>query len=117
MQDYHNLLVWKKVFEFVKLIYRLTKLFPKDEIYGLIAQLRRAAVSVLANIVEGRGKNSDKDFLRFLYIAKGSLNECECYLELALALEYITKDQYEYIDKIRKEVGYLLYKLIMSLSK
>jgi len=64
MQDYHNLLVWKRSLEFVKLVYKLTKLFPKDEIYGLTSQLRRSAVSVMANIVEGRGKNTDKDFWR-----------------------------------------------------
>jgi len=73
MQDYHDLLVWSKSLEFVKLVYKLTNLFPKEEIYGLTSQLRRAAVSVLANIVEGRGKSTDKDFLKFLYISKGSL--------------------------------------------
>jgi len=76
MQDYHNLLVWKRSLEFVTLVYRLVKLFPPDELYGLTSQLRRATVSVMANIAEGRGKASDKDFLRFLYISNGSLNEC-----------------------------------------
>lgn len=116
MQDYHNLLVWKKSFEFVKLVYRLTTHFPKEEIYGLISQLRRAVVSIVANIVEGRGKATDKDFLRFLYIANGSLCECQCYFEIALELNYINKEQFEFIENKRKEVGYLLYKLIKSIS-
>jgi len=116
MQDYHNLLVWKKSLEFVKLVYKLAKLFPADELYGLISQLRRAAISVLANVVEGRGKATDKDFLRFLYIANGSLNECQCYFELALELKYINQGQFEYIYNKSKEIGYLLYKLIKSLE-
>jgi len=115
MQDYHNLLVWKRALEFVKLVYRLTKIFPKEELYGLTSQLRRAAVSVLANIVEGRGKGTEKDFLRFLYIANGSLNECQCFFELAKELEYINKEQFDYIDRKRREVGYLLQKLIKSI--
>jgi four helix bundle protein len=117
MQDYHNLLVWKRSLEFVKLVYKLTKLFPKDEIYGLTSQLRRSAVSVMANIVEGRGKNTDKDFVRFLYISKGSLNECQCYFELTKELEIINQEQFDYIENKRGEVGFLLYKLIKSLEK
>ncbi len=117
MQDYHDLLVWKETFAFVKLIYRLSGHFPKEEIFGITSQLRRAAVSVMANIVEGRGKNSDKDFLRFLYISKGSLNECQCYLELVLDLEFVNKEQFDFIENKRKQVGYLLFKLIKSLEK
>lgn len=117
MQDYHDLLVWKEAFAFVKLIYRLASHFPKEEMFGITSQLRRAVVSVVANIVEGRGKNSDKDFLRFLYISKGSLNECQCYLELVLELKFINKEQFMFIDNKRKQVGYLLFKLIKSLEK
>lgn len=103
--------------EFVKLVYRLTLLFPKDELYGLVSQLRRASVSVVANIVEGRGKSTDKDFLKFLYISKGSLNECQLYFELALELDFINKEQFDYIENKRGEVGFLLYKLIKTLEK
>lgn len=116
MQDYHDLLVWNKSLEFVKLVYKLTNLFSKEEVYGLTSQLRRAAVSVLANIVEGRGKSTDKDFLKFLYISKGSLNECQCYFELTKELSFINIDQFNYIENKRGEVGYLLFKLIKSLE-
>jgi len=117
MQDYHDLLVWKKSLDFVCLVYRLAKYFPNDEIYGLISQLRRAAVSILANIVEGRGKPTDKDFLRFLYISNGSLNECQCYFELARKLEYINDVQFNYIFNKSKEIGFLLFKLIKTINK
>ena len=117
MQDYHNLLVWKRAFEFVQLVYRLTKHFPREEMFGLISQLRRAAVSVLANIVEGRGKPTDKDFLRYLYIANGSLDECRCYFELTQSLGYINEDQFKFIDKKRGEVGFLLFRIIQSIKQ
>ncbi|OIO19965.1 MAG: hypothetical protein AUJ37_01530 [Candidatus Magasanikbacteria bacterium CG1_02_41_34] len=117
MQDYHNVLVWKRAMEFVTLVYRLTAHFPQEELYGLTSQLRRASVSVISNIVEGRGKSSDKDFLRFLYIAKGSLNESQCQLEIALALEFIFQEQFDFILNKLNEVGFLLYKLIISLEK
>lgn len=110
------MLVWKKAFDFVKLVYRLSAHFPKEEVFGLTSQLRRAAVSIIANIAEGRGKSSDKDFLRFLYISKGSLNECQCYLELVLELSYINQEQFDFIENKRREVGYLLYTLMKSLN-
>ncbi len=116
MHDYRKLIVWQKGMEFVKLIYRLTRLFPKEEIYGLTSQIRRATVSVVGNIVEGRGKPTDKDFLRFLYIARGSINEVECYIELSKELGFINLEQYECIYKKCREVGFLLYKLIKSLE-
>lgn len=116
MQDYHKLLVWKRALEFVKLVYRLTKIFPREEMYSLTSQLRRAAVSILANIVEGRGKKTDKDFVRYLYIANGSLNECQCYFELGKELEYINPKQCDFIFNKSKELGFLIYKLIKTLE-
>ena len=117
MQDYHDLLVWRKTLEFVKLVYRLTNHFPKEELFGMTSQLRRAAVSILANIVEGRGKATDKDFLKYLFISKGSLNECQCYLELASELNFINHEQLDYIENKRGEVDFLLYRLINSLKR
>ena len=115
MQDYHKLLVWQRAFEFVKLVYKLSEKFPKSELFGLTSQLRRAAVSVVANIAEGRGKPTSKDFLKFLYISKGSLNECQCYFELALALEFIPKEQFNIIEEKRREVAYLLQRFIQGI--
>lgn len=94
----------------------MTRLFPNDELYGLVSQLRRASVSVMVNIVEGRGKRTDKDFLKFLYISSGSLNECQCYFELALELEYINKEQFDFIYNKSKEIGFLVFQLIKSIK-
>lgn len=101
--------------EFVSLTYRLTKLFPDDERFGLTSQYRRAAVSIVANIFEGRGKNSDKDFRRFLFISNGSLNECQCFLEIPRELRYIDDEQFEFMYNKTKEIGYLLFKLTKAL--
>lgn len=116
MQDYHDLLIWRKAFELVKSVYALSGNFPKEEIFGLTSQLRRAAVSVVANIAEGRGKPTDKDFLKFLFISNGSLNECQCYFELALALDFINQDQFNLIDSKCKEVGFLLRRMINGIK-
>jgi four helix bundle protein len=117
MHDYHDLLVWRRSMEFVKLVYRLTKLFPKEEMYGLTSQFRRASVSVVANIVEGKGKSTQKDFCRFLYISQGSLNECECYLEISKEIEFITTAQFAFMNNKRRELGFLLHQFIQSVER
>lgn len=114
MGDFRSLLVYKRSVEFAKLVYRLTNHFPKEEQFGMTSQLRRAATSIMANIAEGAGRKTKKDFLRFLYIARGSLFECECFLEFAKEVGYINEEQHKYIEKKRGEVGYLLYKFILS---
>jgi four helix bundle protein len=116
MQDYHKLLVYKKTLVFVTLVYRLSKLYPKEEVYGLKSQLCRAVISILANIAEGSGKPTKKDFLKFLHISLGSLNECQCYFEVSLELKYINQEQYDYINNKRNEVGYLLTQFIASIK-
>lgn len=117
MGDFRTLLVYQRSVTFAKLIYRLTNHFPKEEMFGTTSQLRRASTSIMANIAEGSGRNTTKDFLKFLYIARGSLFECECFLEFAKEVEYITTEQYDFIEKKRGEVGFLLYKFILSQEK
>ncbi|PIZ95111.1 MAG: four helix bundle protein [Candidatus Magasanikbacteria bacterium CG_4_10_14_0_2_um_filter_37_12] len=86
--------------------------FPKEEIYWLTSQLCRANTSVFANIAEGNGRKTQKDFLRFLYTAKGSLFECECFLEFFRNIKYITLKQYQFIENKKKRlVTYYLNKL------
>ena len=87
-KTFQDLVVWQKAHEFVLSIYALTKDFPKNELYGLTSQLRRAAVSVPANIAEGFKKRGKADKARFYNIAQGSLEECRYYLILAKDLEY-----------------------------
>jgi four helix bundle protein len=81
--------VWKKAHEFVLDVYKTTKKFPKEEMFGLTSQFRRAAVSIPANIAEGYGKKSKKDKLRFYNISEGSIQECDYYITLSKDLKYI----------------------------
>ncbi len=87
-----DLEVWKKAHSLVLEIYKLTAQFPKDEKYGIIDQLRRAAYSVPANIVEGQSRNTTKEYLSFLYNARGSVEEVRYFLLLSTDLGYINKD-------------------------
>ena len=90
--DYTELDVWKYSREMVKLVYKITKSFPNEELYGLTNQIRRSAVSVPSNIAEGVGRQSNKETIHFLYIAKGSLQEVETQLYLSFDLEFISKE-------------------------
>lgn len=101
----------------VKLMYAATEHFPKSETYGLTSQIRRACVSVPANIAEGYSYGSDGQVSRFLDIARGSLAEVEYYLILAQDLKYISEEQYEESETLRAEVGFLLYRLMQSIKK
>jgi len=87
--SYRDLIVWQKAMELTKQVYQMTLSFPQDEVYGLTSQIRRCAVSIPSNIAEGRGRNSDKEFIRFLNIALGSLYELQTQLELAQAFQYL----------------------------
>lgn len=113
-KPYHKLLVWQRAHEFVKDVYGVTKKFPKEEQFGIVSQLQRAAVSVAANIVEGQAKHSQRDFKRFLWIARGSLAECEYFLELSRDLGFISEKEYCEIDEERGEVSFLLNKFMKS---
>ena len=94
MKNYKNLTVWQDSHELVLSVYRETKAFPREEVYGITSQLRRAAASIPANIAEGCAKNSDKEFNRFLQIAMGSLNESEYFLFLSKELNYLAEENY-----------------------
>ncbi|WP_147676165.1 four helix bundle protein [Algibacter pacificus] len=99
--NYTDLDVWKNSRELVQLVYQLTKCFPKEELYGLTNQIRRCAVSVPSNIAEGCGRQSNKETIHFLYIAKGSLQEVETQLYLSFDLEYISEDDLkDILDKV-----------------
>jgi len=86
---YQDLIAWRKATEFALDIYRCTRTFPKDELYGLTSQMRRAAVSVASNIAEGKGRYSYKEFVQFLYRARGSLLELQTQLFIAQELDYL----------------------------
>src|SRR5262245_28097104 len=93
IKSYRDLLVWQKAIDLVVESYRATAQFPKSETYGLISQIRRAATSIPANIAEGYGRGSRKDYTQFLFIAQGSLKELETHFIVAEKLSYLTDSQ------------------------
>ena len=93
--SFENIIAWQKAHAFVLFVYRVTRHFPKDEIFGLISQFRRAAVSIEANIAEGYKKLSKADKLRFFNISQGSLEECRDYIILSRDLDYISQIEFE----------------------
>lgn len=88
MKDHKDLDVWQKGMDFVESVYKVTGTFPKEEIYGLVNQLRRSAISIPSNIAEGAARNSEKEFLQFLHISLGSASEAETQLLIAQRLGY-----------------------------
>lgn len=93
MSSYKELIVWQKSIQLVTDIYKLTKTFPKEEIYGLASQMQRAVVSIPSNIAEGNDRNSSKEFSQFLRIARGSLAELETQIIISEKLEYTNEKQ------------------------
>lgn len=112
---YRKLHVYQKAFGLTIWVYQVTKKFPREELFGLVSQMRRSAVSVGANIVEGYGRRTAKDKVQFYYMARGSLTELEYYLDLAFELRYLSKQEYEVGQRLRAEVGRLLGGFIKSI--
>lgn len=111
--SFENLIVWQKAHQYVLDVYKKTERFPKEELFGLTSQYRRAAVSITANIAEGYGKKSSKDKLRYYNIAEGSINECRYYVILSKDLGYINIEEGE---KLYEELT-IIQKLLHSYSK
>ena len=116
-RSYRELLVWQKSKTLAAEIYRATEQFPRNEIYGLTSQIRRAAVSVASNIAEGQGRMTPGEFVHFLGQARGSLLELDTQLAIAMDLSYLKPDQYEILDRDIYQVLGLLNRLIESLRK
>ena len=115
MQDYRDLTVWQKAMDLSVEIYQLSKRLPKEELYALSDQMRRATVSIASNISEGYGRNSVNDYIRFLNIAKGSKNEVETQLLLCVRLGYLKENEVEKALTQCDEIGRMLYSLIQKL--
>jgi four helix bundle protein len=115
--SYRDLLVWQKAKSLAVEIYRTTESFPGVERYGLVSQLRRAAVSVPSNIAEGQGRSTPGEFTQFLGNARGSLLEMATQLEISNDLGFITDTKYVEIDKRLRDVLGLLNLLITSINK
>lgn len=114
--SYRELIVWQKAVDLVTLVYALTKQFPKEELYCLTSQIRKAAVSVPSNIAEGQGRLSKKDFRHFLGQARGSLLELETQLLIASRLGYLPESGLLAFTERSGEVSRMLHRLIESVS-
>jgi four helix bundle protein len=115
VQSYRQLIAWQKAMELVKLVYELTDKFPGDEKFGVTSQIRRAAVSVPSNIAEGQGRNSTKEFIKYLSIAYGSLMETETQILIAEMRNYITNVESNVVLDKSAEVGRVINGLSNSL--
>ena len=107
--------VWQESMSLVENIYKLTSGFPKEEMYGLTSQIKRASISIPSNIAEGAGRKSNLEFIKFLYIAMGSLSELETQVEIAVRLSFISPN--EEIERQIYFIKNMLAKLILSLKE
>ena len=115
-QDYRDLIVWKKAMELTVCIYSLTQSFPKQEIYGLSSQMRRAGVSIASNIAEGRGRLNPAEFRQFLAMAQGSIYELETQLLIANSLGFARAEAIKEAESIANEVSKMLRSFIQKLN-
>ena len=114
-KTYKDLLVWQKAIDFVPMVYGLLKSFPREENYALADQIRRAVISIPANIAEGQARTHRKEFCQFLAIAKGSLAELHTLLIVAHRLRYLTEEQLQIQEHAINEPGRLLNGLLNKL--
>ena len=116
MKDFKELKVWEKAHAMTLEVYQHTRSFPREELYGLTSQIRRAAASIAANIVEGCGRRSDGEFTRFLQIARGSASELEYHLLLARDLRLLNEDAFRSLDAKVVEVERMLTGLVKKVQ-
>jgi len=116
-RDFKNIKAWKFADELTLAVYSATKSFPREELYGITSQLRRAVVSIPTNIAEGANRESKKEYLYFLNIASGSVSEVEYLLHLTNRLGYLDNNNYKILEELRATAGKTLYGLITSVKK
>ena len=116
IKSYKDLIVYQKAYQLSVHIYRITETFPKVEIYGLISQMRRSAVSIPANIAEGYRRGHRKEYIQFLRIAQGSCGELETFISISKDLGFIKENDFEELEKAQDEISRLLQALISSLT-
>ena len=117
IRSFRDLDVWKDAVALAQVVYEETRQFPDDERFGLTSQLRRASVSIASNVAEGWGRNSRKDYVRFLYVARGSLFEVATQVEIAGRVGLLTPEQAERIQRRGATCGKRLSRLIASLKR
>jgi len=117
MKGFRNLKVWIKSHQLTLDIYKSTQQFPKEELFGLVSQLRRASTSIPTNIAEGSGRKSEKEFIQFLSIALGSANEVDYLIELSKDLGFISQEVWTQLDQEINEIQSMLFVLIRNKSE
>jgi four helix bundle protein len=120
MANFKELIVWQKPIDFVTEIYRITEAFPKTELYGLISQIRRAAISIPSNIAEGSSRRSKPDYLQFLKISRGSCAEVETQLIISKNLKFLNEDDYLKLNERIIEISKMLngfHAIVMIVKK
>lgn len=117
MNNFRKLKIWNKSVDLATVIYSVTKKYPKIEMYGIVSQMRRSVVSISSNIAEGAGRQSKKEFKRFLNIAKGSSYELETQLTISRNLGFISQDAFDEILESLTELHKMIHALIKTLSK
>ena len=116
VKNHRDLTVWQKAVDLVMEVNHLITKLPRDEKFALADQLRRAASSIPSNIAEGRARSSDRDYLRFLYMARGSLAEIDTQLYIAVKMKYFTDSDVEFAINLHTEVAKMLNKMISTLN-
>ena len=115
-KGFRQLTVWQKAMDFCEIIYKESRKFPKEELFGLTSQLRRAATSIPLNIAEGSARGSNREFMRFLNIALCSQYEVATIIRLSKRLSFLSNDNYSRISSELDEIGKMLHGLIRSLQ-
>ena len=116
IKDYKDLLIWQKGIEIAKQSYLLTKQYPKEELYGMVQQIRRAASSIPANIAEGYGRRYTQEYIRFLNISRGSLNELETHLIISMSVGLCSQKDAALVIKLLGEESRMINALIKKLT-
>jgi four helix bundle protein len=117
LHDHKELIAWQKAIELVEEVYKITQTIPKEEMFGIISQMRRCSISIPSNIAEGHSRNSSGEFKQFLGIAKGSSAELETQLIIAQKLGYITHAKLGEVNSLLVDVRKLISGLLRSLNK
>ncbi len=115
INSYKDLIVWQKSMDLVVEVYRITELFPKSELHGIVSQMRRAVISIPSNIAEGRRRGTKKEFRQFLVIAYGSGSELETQIEISKRLKFCSEKEPEKMETLLSEVMKMLNKLTCTL--
>lgn len=116
IKDFKDLVVWQRAMDLVAEVYQVVKKLPKEELYALSDQIRRAVISIPSNIAEGYGRNSSKEFSHFISIAKGSKSELETQLLLCVKIDYLKESDIQNMMYLIDQVGKMLYSLQKKLT-